>query len=84
MRDLGNFLNCTRRKESFETETAISPAISKPVLLSRGIYLKVNSPGRNKNFEGPELGYAHISSSIHINSKIDHLHQARPELTNLN
>ena len=32
MRDLGNFLNCTRRKESFETESAISPAISEPMI----------------------------------------------------
>ena len=34
MRSLGNFLNCTRRKESFETESAISPAISEPMLVN--------------------------------------------------
>ena len=28
----GNFLNCTRRKVSFETESAFRPAISEPIL----------------------------------------------------
>ena len=28
----GNFLNCTERKSPFENESAISPAISEPML----------------------------------------------------
>ena len=30
--DLGNFLNCTRRKQSFDTESDISLEISEPIL----------------------------------------------------
>ena len=44
MMGLGNCLSCTWRKESFETESVISPAISEPML-------KV--PCRNKKLEWP-------------------------------
>ena len=34
MRDSGNSLNCTRRKESFETKSEFSPAISETMMLN--------------------------------------------------
>ena len=49
MRDLGNFLSCTRRKESFETESAISEPMLKKIPFAE--IKTLNDPSRTTRDE---------------------------------